>query len=365
VTNINDPLLQGRIKVACPQLWGASATTDWCSPHLPSTLPAVGDQVIIGFEAGDEDHPVWFGVQSVLGMVPVTSVFGRTGDIAARTGDYTPAQVGAMPAGADLSAIATMNPTAAAVPMNGQKLTGLAPGSASTDAATVGQLPSTEPAGVVKMYAGSAAPAGYLICNGTAISRTTYANLFAAIGTAHGAGDGSTTFNIPDLRSRVPVGVGAGSGLTSRALGALGGEEAHVLATAELASHSHSHNHGSHNHTDPGHSHTDSGHAHVDAGHAHADAGHAHTQNIGGPYTNFAPGGGAGVGGESNTSSTGSSNASIQANNANIQSNSAAIQANYAYLQGATPTTDSTVTGSGSAHNNMQPWLGLNFIIKT
>lgn len=63
-------------------------------------------------------------------------------------------------------------------------------------------------AGVVKMYAGAAAPAGYAICDGSALSRTTYAALFANIGTTWGVGDGSTTFNIPDYRGRAPVGVG-------------------------------------------------------------------------------------------------------------------------------------------------------------
>lgn len=58
------------------------------------------------------------------------------------------------------------------------------------------------PAGVVMPYAGATAPTGWLLCEGAAISRTTYADLFAAISTAHGSGDGSTTFNLPDYRAR-------------------------------------------------------------------------------------------------------------------------------------------------------------------
>lgn len=58
------------------------------------------------------------------------------------------------------------------------------------------------PSGAVLSYAGSTAPAGFLRCDGSAVSRTTYADLFAAIGTAHGTGDGSTTFNLPDYRGR-------------------------------------------------------------------------------------------------------------------------------------------------------------------
>lgn len=65
-----------------------------------------------------------------------------------------------------------------------------------------------EPLGSVKMYAGSTAPEKWLFCRGQAVSRTTYAKLFAVIGTTYGAGDGSTTFNLPDLRDRMPIGAG-------------------------------------------------------------------------------------------------------------------------------------------------------------
>lgn len=57
------------------------------------------------------------------------------------------------------------------------------------------------PSGALMPYAGSTAPTGYLLCDGSAISRTTYASLFTAIGTSFGAGDGSTTFNLPDTRN--------------------------------------------------------------------------------------------------------------------------------------------------------------------
>jgi microcystin-dependent protein len=66
--------------------------------------------------------------------------------------------------------------------------------------------------GSIISYAGISVPAGYLLCDGTAVSRTTYADLFAAIGTSWGAGDGSTTFNLPDLRGRFMRGVDNGSG---------------------------------------------------------------------------------------------------------------------------------------------------------
>ena len=74
------------------------------------------------------------------------------------------------------------------------------------------------PAGRIEAYAGATAPTGYLLCDGTAVSRTTYATLFAVTSTTYGVGDGSTTFNVPDLRGRVPVGVGTNASVNARAL---------------------------------------------------------------------------------------------------------------------------------------------------
>lgn len=71
------------------------------------------------------------------------------------------------------------------------------------------------------------------------MSRTTYAALFALIGTTYGAGDGATTFNLPDLRGRGAIGVGQGAGLTNRVLAAKGGEESHVLVNGEMPVHGH------------------------------------------------------------------------------------------------------------------------------
>jgi microcystin-dependent protein len=94
--------------------------------------------------------------------------------------------------------------------------------------------------GTILMYAGSLAPPGWLLCNGAEVSRTTYANLFAVIGTTFGAGDGSTTFILPDLRGRSPIGMGQGTGLSNRVLGADGGAEKHKLTISEMPAHSHS-----------------------------------------------------------------------------------------------------------------------------
>ena len=100
----------------------------------------------------------------------------------------------------------------------------------------------SEPAGIVMPFAGSTAPHGYLLCDGSAVSRTDYADLFTAIGTTYGAGDGSTTFNLPNLSGRVVLGVSQ-----SHALGTTGGEASHTLTEQELPAHSHTvpaHGHG-------------------------------------------------------------------------------------------------------------------------
>ena len=76
--------------------------------------------------------------------------------------------------------------------------------------------------------------AGWLLCDGRPVSRSTYLTLFNKIGTAYGIGDGSTTFNLPDAQGRVMIGTGQGAGLTLRALGAKGGVEKHPLVTTEM-----------------------------------------------------------------------------------------------------------------------------------
>lgn len=114
------------------------------------------------------------------------------------------------------------------------------------------------PTGAVIMWAGSAGslPSTFLLCNGQAISRTTYSDLFAIIGTQFGSGDGSTTFNVPDLRDRVAIGAG-----TTYSLNSQGGND------SVSYSHSHiyllTHDHGSHSHTVNNHNHTTGAHYHT------------------------------------------------------------------------------------------------------
>jgi microcystin-dependent protein len=130
------------------------------------------------------------------------------------------------------------------------------------------------PSGVVQNYAGATAPTGWFECNGAAVSRTTYATLFTAIGTAFGAGNGTTTFNVPDLRGEFVRGWDNGRGVDSgRARGSAQAQSmqshTHTGTTVSAGNHSHSASadtQGAHSHgvADPGHSHAvgDPGHSH-------------------------------------------------------------------------------------------------------
>lgn len=134
----------------------------------------------------------------------------------------------------------------------------------STLASIAGGGGGGTPSGAIMDYAGATAPSGWQFCYGQAISRTTYAPLFAAIGTAYGAGDGSTTFNLPDCRGRVSAGkddmggtsanrlTGLSGGVNGDTLGGTGGAESHTLTAAQLAAHTHTGttaSNGNHSHT--------------------------------------------------------------------------------------------------------------------
>ncbi len=195
----------------------------------------------------------------------------------------------------------------------------------------IAALESGLPAGSVVAYGGpsgasadggaAALPSGWLLCDGSAVSRTTYASLFAAVGINFGGGDGITTFNLPDLRGRTVIGVGHGTGLTARTLAQVVGEETHTLAASEMPAHSHTV-------TDPGHLHTV-----VAQGSSVA----------------------AQVAVSSASSGCGVYCGTQQAPLAEVTT------------VAATTTTGVTVqsTGGGAAHNVMQPSIVLNYLIKS
>jgi microcystin-dependent protein len=185
--------------------------------------------------------------------------------------------------------------------------------------------PYNVPIGGMMDFIGPTAPnSSFVLPFGQAISRTTYGTLYSMVGTTFGVGDGTTTFNVPDLRGRVVAGAdGMGGSLAGRlnaagitgamngaGLGAVGGEQAHALTTPELAAHSHAN--------------------------TLSDPGHAHGYNQ--PAAFGASGSAAGItgtftGGVTSTNATG-----ITINNAS--------------------------TGSGNAHNNVQPTIVLSKILR-
>ncbi len=92
--------------------------------------------------------------------------------------------------------------------------------------------------GQVMVFAGNFPPRGWAFCDGSLLAISQNSALFSILGTTYG-GDGRTTFGLPDLRGRVPIGMGNGPGLTPRVLGERAGEENHTLITNEMAAHSH------------------------------------------------------------------------------------------------------------------------------
>lgn len=148
-------------------------------------------------------------------------------------------------------------------------ITGMAAASAAGGSVEYAQWQtSAVPIGTILDYGGDPAPSKWLLCFGQGVSRTTYSQLFAAISTLWGAGDGVTTFNVPDLRGRVFAGKDNMGGIAAGRIGTLvtdsgtivgtsinssGGSQAHVQTGGELANHIHT---GSGNVSDPGHTHS-------------------------------------------------------------------------------------------------------------
>jgi microcystin-dependent protein len=165
------------------------------------------------------------------------------------------------------------------------------------------------PTGSLVPFAGTTAPTGWLLCSNVAVSRSTYADLFGVVGTTYGAGDGTTTFNVPDLRGRVIAGLDNMGGTTASrltattitggadAVGEVGGSQTHTLSVGEMPQHTHTQN---------------------DFGLAPSTAGY--------PTANGFLNGGAGANGQGGARGLG-------------------------------------LTGGSAAHNNVQPTMTLNYLI--
>ena len=116
------------------------------------------------------------------------------------------------------------------------------------DDTSINTAPTSLPPGAIIPFAGTTAPNGWLLCFGQEISRDTYSDLFSVISNTYGIGDGTTTFNLPDLRGRMVIGIDNMGGDSANrveneqadVLGGSAGEENHTLTVDELASHNHS-----------------------------------------------------------------------------------------------------------------------------
>ena len=201
---------------------------------------------------------------------------------------------------------------------------------------------SITPIGVIRLFAGSTAPNGWLICNGSTVSRSDYSNLFKVIGTIYGVGNSNTTFTLPDMRGRCPIGVGTGASLTARTLGSNVGAETATLSEANMASHTHATTVGtqSANHTHTGTSGTVS-----------ADHTHGWGRNVGSS-------GGYGLRDGAGRSANGTPNTQGANQDHSHATTTGTESANH------THTVTNSSTGSGTPVGIMLPSIVVNFIIK-
>jgi microcystin-dependent protein len=184
--------------------------------------------------------------------------------------------------------------------------------------------------GEVKMWATATAPTGYLLCDGSVVSRTTYAALFAVIGTTFGAGDGSTTFKLPSFRDRMPIGAGA-----SYSANTTGGSTDAVVV-----------------------SHTHSATPSLSASHALTFTGDA----LGGHSHGIPTGAG---GGSASISTIGAAN---PPNYTSLVSNSISAGTPSGTIGGSISISGSITnasTGVSATNANLPPYIGIHFIIRT
>ena len=189
------------------------------------------------------------------------------------------------------------------------------------------QASAVLPAGLIQLYGGLALPDGWLECDGDSLSRSAFSTLFAAIGTTYGSVD-SDHFNLPDLRGRVPVGQDT-TQTEFDIVGETGGAKEVTLTTAQIPAHAHGVNDPTHNHgiNDPGHT-------------------HYHKTEFGSNDSLVSPGQFAQISftaGRVDPVSTSGTGISINGNGTGIS------------IQNA---------GGGGAHNNLQPYLVMRYIIR-
>lgn len=198
-------------------------------------------------------------------------------------------------------------------------------GTNTTQVATTAFVQQAGLTGEIKMWPTAVAPTGYLLCNGQAVSRAAYAALFAIVGTTFGAGDGSTTFNLPNYTNRMPIGSGG-----AYALAATGGSKDAIVVA---------------------HTHTLSGTTASAGAHTHSitDPGHTHPYG----FWQTSPGSG-GISGQPS--------ADYFPRNTGSASTGITINSGGAHTHPFSGTTDSS--GSSGTDANLPPYLAMSFIIK-
>lgn len=227
------------------------------------------------------------------------------------------------------------------------------------------------PTGTIMPYASTSAPGGYLLCDGSAVSRSTYDALFALIGEHFGAGNGTTTFNVPNLKGKVPVGIDTGQ-TEFDTRGETGGAKTHALVTGELASHSHSTGTYTTN-AGTAHSHGIGTYAAAnESSHTHPDGTLETTIDL--EYKDNFTTGGTTIGVVDIENATGASGGSLVSAASDVTNSTGAGTAHTHTLSGTSGSESSHThsisgtsgaAGSGTAHNNLQPYIALHYIIKT
>ena len=231
------------------------------------------------------------------------------------------------------------------------------------------------PTGAINMWGTTTAPTGWLICDGTAVSRTTYATLFAVISTTYGVGDNSTTFNLPNLKGKVAVGRDSADA-SFDTMGELGGAKTHTLTSAESGVPAHAHANtatftgtaASHNHTQDSHNHTQNAHGHNQNAHNHGgsvgtgeflyrDGSYSTGFNswVGNTYLAITWNGGTASATATNIANTATNIATTATNQSTSITPAGTVAMN---------NTNNTAANASSAHNNLQPYIVLNYIIK-
>lgn len=198
------------------------------------------------------------------------------------------------------------------------------------------------PSGAISMFGGAAAPSGWILCDGQAVSRATFSDLFTAIGVTFGVGDGATTFNVPDFRGRV----GAGKdnmggtpanrltntptgGVNGDTLGNAGGAQGHQLTSGQGPTHNHV----------------------ITVNSANTNA------------TLYSQSGGTPVSAATPTDRLGAASGDLGLRG--LVANNSLIVATFVAVGNHTHTASSANSGSGDSHNNVQPTIIVNYIIKT